>query len=182
MDDKIILTYGIKPDRYKKFKDFSLKKGFRVLEVKTEESNNSVGNLLEGSKLSVDKDLLDIDIEFLLFANIKDDELYGFLGELKERDLYFPNKAVLTQTNINWTLRKLLIENKEEHIVMGIYSNLRRAIAVGNKLIQEGRGDKELNILLENGKNYLNPREFDFDELKLVYNSLAEKINILIGR
>lgn len=173
--EKKILVYGVYDDRLYNLKSHISDFGYSIVEVPFDCANSLVKDLVDGN--FNEKNSTKIDMEFLLFVNIKDDELYNFLAKLRENKLYFPHKAILTQTNMNWSLIKLLSENKEEHAVMTVYGNLRRALALAEKFKKENKCDKDLEELVEIANDYFHPREFDFEELKTIYNNLAAKLN-----
>lgn len=179
-DEQIILVYNIAGERrdqvYKHANDFS----FRIIEINDEQTYCKVEDLIyENSDHCLVKDASEIDMEFLLFVNIINDDLYDFIGALKKDGLFFVNKAILTETSKDWKLRRLLAENKEEHVVMTMFTNLRRAMKKAEILRNQDNFDDELIDLMNEAKQYLNPREFDFDEIKSIHNRLANKVNTL---
>lgn len=179
IDDKIILLYGLEGKRLEIVKEKALKYNYRVILINDRGLNSKVEDLIYEKNNYDNSDLEHIDIEFLLFVNIVNDDLYNFIDDLKSEQLYFPNKAILTKTNKNWTLSRLLRENKEEHIIMNMFTNLRRSVRKAEILIEKGIKDDEILDLLEKSKHYLNPREFDFDEMKNIHNLMAIKVNEL---
>lgn len=179
-NEQIILTYGFVGERFDKFKDMADKEGFRIISVDDKHTYCKVEDLIfERETDDINEDASPIEIEFLLFINIVNDDLYGFIAKLKEIGLYFPNKAILTQTNKDWILRRLLRENKEEHVVMTMFFNLRRAMKRAQSLVDQGKHDNDLLKLMEKAKHFMKPQEFDFDEMKHIHNSLASKVNEL---
>ncbi len=181
-DEQIILIYGLASEKLKILQNEAEKKNFRIIEVSHEHTFCRVEDLIfEDYSHCIVEDASPIDIEFLLFVNIIKDDLYRFIQILKDRGLYFPNKAILTPTSKEWKLRRLLAENKEEHIVMTMFSNLRRAMRKANAIKEQNRHDDELIEIMEDAKHYLNPREFDFDEMKYIHNRLANKVNEIEG-
>lgn len=178
--EKIIIIYNIKNERLEIVKKLAKEKQFEIIEVEDNQTYCVVEDILnKDTSHCIDNSATNIDMEFLLFVNIVNDELYGFIDELKKENLYFPNKAILTPTNLKWKLRRLLAENKEEHIVMTMFTNLRRAMKRAQILVENDESDEELLELMEEAKHYLNPREFDFDEMKSIHNRLAIKVNEL---
>lgn len=186
LKDKIILLYGIKNDRLEVIKRVAFAHGFEIREVKEDQLNCRVSNLIEDSKCSSDefkvKDFsFDEDFEYMLFVNIHDELLYNFLSEIKKEGVYIPHKAVLTETNKKWPLSYLMNENKEEHKVMSLYGQLRKAISVADGLLEKTK-DTQLKEVLDRAQDYLQPREFEFEELRDVYNTLAQRINDLLSQ
>lgn len=180
--EQIILLYGINQEKLNIIKNEAKKKNFRIIEISHEHTFCKVEDLIfeNYSNCTIEK-AEPIDIEFLLFVNIIKDDLYGFIKILKENGLYFPNKAILTPTNKEWKLRRLLAENKEEHVVMTMFSNLRRAMKKANIIKEQNRHDDELLEIMDEAVHFLDPREFDFDEMKTIHNKLANKVNELEG-
>lgn len=182
-NEKIILIYGIKNERYKSLIEHSNKHNYRVIEVLDNQLNCEIENLLSNSISNcIDEKSEKIDIEFLLFVNIIKDELYKFIDELKRKKLYFANKAILTQTNLKWKLRTLIVENKKEHLVMTLFTNLRRSMKKAEILRENGIFDDELLEIMDQAKKFMNPQEFDFSEIKEIHNKLAIKVNSLEGK
>ena len=180
IEEKIILAYNLKPDRLEIVKEKAKIFKYRIIEIEDNQTYCIVEDLIyENYEHCLVEDATEIDMEFLLFVNIINDDLYGFIDELKKEKLYFPNKAILTETSMKWKLRQLLAENKEEHVVMTMFTNLRRAMKKAEILKNQGIVDDELVELMKEAKHYLNPREFDFDEMKSIHNRLANKVNIL---
>lgn len=181
-DEKIILTYGLKGERMEIFESHAKKRNFKILTVQDEETYCQVENLIYNDIEECRVDTADaVDIEFLLFINIINDDLYDFLGELKKAGQFFPNKAILTETNLKWKLRRLLQENKEEHVVMTMFFNLRRAMKKAEILVEKNLHDDKLIEIMKRAEHFMNPREFDFDEMKEIHNELAMKVNDLQG-
>ncbi|MFM1525700.1 MULTISPECIES: DUF3783 domain-containing protein [Helcococcus] len=182
-NEKIILIYGIKNKRYKSLIEQANKYNYRVIEVLDNQLNCEIENLLSNNISNcIDEKSEKIDIEFLLFVNIIKDELYKFIDELKRKKLYFANKAILTQTNLKWKLRTLLVENKKEHLVMTLFTNLRRSMKKAEILRENGIFDDELLEIMVQAKKFMNPQEFDFSEIKEIHNKLSIKVNSLEGK
>lgn len=176
----MILKYGLVGERYETFKQVADEYGYRIIEVDDNQTYCTIEDLINGNTIScVDEEATRVDIEFILFINILHDDLYGFIAALKEKGLFFPNKAILTRTNLKWKLRRLLAENKEEHVVMTMFFNLRRSMAKAQSMKDKGIYDEELLELMDTAQHFLNPREFDFDEMKDIHNKLAIKVNSL---
>lgn len=178
--EKIVLTYGIIESKLEKIKEVSNQYNYRIINILDNQTFCNVEDLIfENTQDCIVNDAEPIEIEFLLFVNIRDDALYDFIADLKKIGMYFPNKAILTPTNLKWKLRRLLAENKEEHTIMNMFTNLRRAMKKANIIKNENKHDQELIEIMEKAEHYLNPREFDFDEMKEIHNKLAIKVNNL---
>lgn len=181
-EEKIILIYGIEGDRLEILSEVASDHGFGLRPIMDYELDMKVSEVLASEA----KDYGDLgqengidDFEYMLFANIHDQDLYTFLDDIKGKGVYIAHKAVLTKTNVNWTLRFLINENREEHKVMTVYGQLGQAMKVAQGLLEE-TGDKKLEDLMLRAEDYMHPREFDFDELREIYNGLAMRINQLL--
>lgn len=184
-DKKFILMYGIKNERLDILRRVADKYEFGLRSIEDHEVDLKVSRILEGKSEKpedfVFDDSLGDDFEYMLFVNIHDELLYNFLEEIKKEGVYIPHKAVLTETNRNWPLRYLMNENKEEHKVMSLYGQLRKAMNVGVGLLEKTQ-DQELEEILERAQDYFHPREFEFEELRDIYNTLAQRINDLLAK
>lgn len=176
--EQFMLIYGIKGERLEKFTQMANQYKYGIIEAKDNQLESKVGALIgEKGYEIVESKNEPYDIEFILFVNIKNDDLYNFIQDLKDVGLYFPNKALLTKNNMNWTLKYLFGENKLEHEVMSLYTQLRKASAVAEELIKAGQGNEKLEKALEMAEDYMHPQEFNFEELKNIYNNLAIEVN-----
>lgn len=185
-DNKKLLIYGIKGERLDGFERISFSYGYEIREIKDFELDFKVKDLLANTSNERPNDFVfddefGQDFEYMLLVNIHDEELYNFLEELKANGIYIPHKAVLTKTNINWPLRHLMKENMEEHKVMSVYGQLRRILPVGHSLVEK-TDDKLLKEILVEAEDYFHPREFEFEELRDIYNKLASRINELLDQ
>lgn len=179
-DEQIVLIYNIKGERFSTVERLAQIRGYRLINISDNQVLCRVEDIIFGN--TKDCEIIEtevINMEFLLFVNILNDDLYGYIGELKQEGLYFPNKAILTKMNSNWQFRRLLVENKEEHAVMTMFTNLRRAMKKATAIVEENKHDDELIEIMDHAKHFLNPREFDFDEMKEIHNKLANKVNSL---
>lgn len=178
--EQIIIIYGIDDNKLSEIKKVNKKYNYSIIKVKDNETYCTVEDIIfSNTEKCYIEDTEPIDIEFLLFVNIINEGLYDFIADLKTIGLYFPNKAILTPTNLKWKLRRLLAENKEEHVVMTMFTNLKRAMIKAQQIVDNNLHDEELVNIMEKAKHYLNPREFDFDEMKNIHNTLARKVNSL---
>lgn len=178
--EQMIIVYGLKNERFNTFSKVASEYGYRIIEVEDNQTYCVIEDLInEDTNHCIKEDATPVDIEFILFINILNDDLYDFIRDLKEENIYLPNKAILTKTNIKWKLRRLLAENKEEHLVMTMFTNLRRAMKKAQILKDNDKHDDELVDIMDKAQNYLHPREFDFDEMKNIHNELALKVNEL---
>lgn len=183
-DKQYMLIYGIEGDRRDILERVAFGRGFGIRPIEDHELDLRVHQLLDGQvnerpeNFKQEHDLGD-DFEYILFVNIKDKALYAFLDELKDNDVYIPHKAILTETNLKWPLYFLMEENKEEHRVMTLYGQLRNVMRMATSLADDTK-DHELIDLLDEAQHFFEPREFEFDELRDIYNRLATRVNEII--
>ncbi|NLW52085.1 MAG: DUF3783 domain-containing protein [Tissierellia bacterium] len=183
-ENRYMLVYNIKGERKDKFEKVSEEHGFDIRYIEDFELDLKVKDLLDGNvNLKPENYVFDKEIEegyeFVLFVNIHDDILYNFIKDLKEVGIYIPHKALLTKMNRDWTLDFLMQENKDEHRVMTLFGRLRGLMQMGAQIYDETQ-DEELKQLLIDSEEYFHPREFEFEELREVYNNLAVKVNQLL--
>ena len=139
----------------------------------------------------------ELGLEFILFVNTKQDALYVFIEVLHKKELSVPYKAGLTNKNIDWPLRDLIAANRQEHEFIKLYQGSKKALYFGAELYEKTQ-DIQLLERLENLLAYIKSIEkvqtdseqqadseqdeaVRFEELRLLYNALAVKINELVS-
>lgn len=186
LEKRYLLIYGFKGERLDILERIAFAHGFRIRQIEDFELELKVSDLLDGKVNEKPQDFVFVDdlgqdFEYILFVNIHDEILYNFIEELKKDGVYVPHKAVLTKTNVNWPIKHLMHENKEEHKVMTLYGQLRKVMRVGIGLVEKTNDPLLKEILLE-AEDYFHPREFEFEELRDIYNKLAQRINELLAQ
>ncbi len=103
-----ILLYGF--ENYEKKDDlFSILVDYNInlVEAGKDELCQSIGYILalEGFKKNENEEEKEFNskINFMMFCDFTEKKLYEIIGALKEKDIYIPHKAVLTETNKSWT-------------------------------------------------------------------------------
>ena len=133
----------------------------------------------------------ELDLEFILFVNMGQDEIYAFLEIMQEKELAVPYKAGLTANNINWPLRALIAENRREHEFIKLYQGSNQALYFGADLYEKTQ-DEPLLQRLETLQQYTKEIEIgqetseqedpdQFEQLRKRYNALAMRINELMS-
>lgn len=133
----------------------------------------------------------ELDLEFILFVNMGQDEIYAFLEIMQEKELAVPYKAGLTANNINWPLRALIAENRREHEFIKLYQGSKQALYFGADLYEKTQ-DEPLLQRLETLQQYIKEIEIgqetseqedpdQFEQLRKRYNALAMRINELMS-
>lgn len=177
---KKLLVYNMPEDVLRRINQFSEKYKFKTLVAEDYHLHHNVGDLLE-EKFDLqeerNKDLEKIDINFLMIHNFSDKELDELLKDFREEALNIPNKCISTDTNKGWILHDLLKENKEESELMPILHGLYSLKKVGNKLLEEGIEDKEIEDGISEINAYIEKKDFDKEPMKDLYNRVAKVIN-----
>ncbi len=133
----------------------------------------------------------ELDLEFILFVNMGQDEIYAFLEIMQEKELAVPYKAGLTANNINWPLRALIAENRREHEFIKLYQGSKQALYFGADLYEKTQDEPLLQRLetlqqyikeIEIGQETSEQEDLDqFEQLRKRYNALAMRINELLS-
>lgn len=71
---------------------------------------------------------------FILFKEFSREEVASFLNILKQLEIDFSHKAMLTETNKEWTLEELLQEISEEHDFFLSYNKVKELLKEANSL------------------------------------------------
>lgn len=132
-----------------------------------------------------------LDLEFILFVNMGQDEIYAFLEVMQKKELAVPYKAGLTANNINWPLRALIAENRREHEFIKLYQGSKQALYFGADLYEKTQDEPLLQRLetlqqyikeIEIGQETSEQEDLDqFEQLRKRYNALAMRINELLS-
>lgn len=132
-----------------------------------------------------------LDLEFILFVNMGQDEIYAFLEVMQKKELAVPYKAGLTANNINWPLRALIAENRREHEFIKLYQGGKQALYFGADLYEKTQDEPLLQRLetlqqyikeIEIGQETSEQEDLDqFEQLRKRYNALAMRINELLS-
>ena len=179
-----ILIYNMPEDIKEFLKIESEKHDFEIIECDDNDLSTKISVLLkeeDGEQIQSDEE--GVDINFLMINKFNNQILHRFIKDMQREDIYIPNKCVTTQHNINWSLKQLMLENKEEHEVMTIYKQLAvlrtQAIQLYKKI-----NDDELYDTINEVTEYMHPKDFDKDELIRRFNhlqSVMERISQQAG-
>ncbi len=180
----LLLVYGMKtPERHQKMLDLAKHFDYEIKFVTEDEIHEKVGFLvgLENYESSDTKDVGDVpDIDFVLLHNIPQDEQRELFLYMREHDVSTGNKAILTDTNKDWSLAKLLRENDLEHRVMTVWQNLRRAVSYAGDWQEQNGLDEKLNQAMIEAIPFVQPSEdMDLNKMINAYNQLVAEINRL---
>lgn len=171
-----ILIYNM-PENIKEFlKIESEKHDFEIIECDDSDLCTKISVLLkeeDGEKIECAEE--GVDINFLMINKFNNQILNRFLKDMQRENVYIPNKCVTTEHNINWPLKQLLLENKEEHEVMMIYKELAALRSQAIQLYKENDDDKLYETITE-VTEYMQPKEFEKDELIRRFNHLKSVI------
>ena len=104
-------------------------------------------------------------------------ELGAFVNELNANDIKLPNKCISTPINLDWVLYDLLLENQEEALLMPIITNLFKLRTAMTKLHESGNGSKELEDEINYLNEYIARHDYEYDELREIFNKAAKIYN-----
>lgn len=166
-----ILLYGF--ENYEKKDDlYSILKenNINLVEAGKDELCQSIGYILglDGFEKNENEEEKDFNSKtnFMMFCDFTEKRLYEIIGDLKEKDIYIPHKAVLTETNKNWTLFYMINHIEEEHRLVMKYQNLCKCI----KKAQEIKNPK-LNVYIE-----------EAEKLRVDKNLTEEKLDEMLEK
>lgn len=122
MNKAKILCYKLKKDKLNWYIEAGEYLNFSLYCLSDEDLDIKISELLEKQLKDInseDKITYEIDDEIILFANFSKEELNKLLNAYRVSGLEKINlKAVLTETNINWSFRELYADISEEHAYM----------------------------------------------------------------
>ncbi|HHT44161.1 MAG TPA: DUF3783 domain-containing protein [Fastidiosipila sp.] len=175
----VILVYGATEDdrRVIFMREGESYLNYRLRLVDKGETDKTIETLVHSlpeTKVAVDPDAPGL----LLFSGMDDQVMRQFLGALRDNQVRFELKAMVTETNRTWTLAALLDELKEEHQLMQAWQQLAAVTEKADLLLMEpavllDKGGFEADV--EATKAYL--RRQNMDEITL--DNLTEKRKIL---
>lgn len=182
----LILAYGINDDLKKeRLKNFLKHYGFELKTLTEEDLDKKVGYLceLEGFE-SKDYNLSTNsikDFEFLLLKDVPKEIMHSFLTAMQKENLYIEHKAGMTPTNINWTLRQLMVENDKEHEAVKYSTKTYHLVSYATKMLEEFDNDSKLKEIIKDVKSYYESpiEEYDINKQKELYQSIYERLDYL---
>ena len=175
----IILVYGAEEDdrRVVFMKEGESYLNYQLRLVDKDETSKTIEQLVNSTpdrQVTADPDAPGL----LLFAGMDDQVMRQLLGALRDNQVRFDLKAIVTETNRSWTLDALLSELKEEHQLMQAWQRLAAVTEKADLLLMEP------SVLLDDGgfeadveatKAYL--RQQDLEQITL--DNLSEKRKVL---
>ena len=122
MSTPLILAANIQPEKLGKLRFLCLRLGIRVQLVEQRAFGCAVGALVAGTAVPTRGKWAPFEDELLVMADFHPGMLDAFLGGFREMGIKpIPLKAMLTETNAEWTLEHLHRALKEEHEQMAAF-------------------------------------------------------------
>ena len=120
-----ILSFGFSPAENKKIKTVCDKVGLRLKKIGVEDYGQPIGSFLGlAEKNEAPEHGFALDGQMLVFADVTDKQLDAVFSGLRTARVGVSSlKAVLTQTNAQWTAHALITELKEEREQLGDHPN-----------------------------------------------------------
>lgn len=156
-----------------------------IKEISMKDLDQKVGYLagIDGfEKESKESDFDDkYDFTFMLFKDLSNEEIFDFIKKMKEKQLYVPHKAALTDNNIKWPLRFLLDENDDEHKTMGLINEINSLVKIAHDHKEEHGEDEDIkNQVAKINSYFSNPESFNLEEAKKMKEDLEEMVKKLV--
>lgn len=114
-----VLCYNVETEKLGRLEEITAKSRIRLKKIDSSNESDyyltigeAVGLLPKVEKKSGDYLFFD---EMLVIYNLGNSGLDKLLGDLRAADLKIPYKAILTNTNMNWLPKDLIVELKKEH-------------------------------------------------------------------
>lgn len=176
---KKLLVYNMPEEILKEIESLKPDYDFEILIARDEDLGQKVGYLIGEKDKGIEnpKTYEKVDINFLMIHNFSDKELDRFLKDLKEKELFLPNKCISTEMNKTWHLHKLLSENKEESEIMPILHKLYQVRNMAINLIKEGVENEELEKGVTDINEMLEAGDLKKEEIINKYNEMAKIVN-----
>lgn len=147
--EKKILVYGIddKRDIIKKVSnDFEIEAIF----LDEKDLSQKIGYLMGLPEFTrEEEEELKEDLDFFIFSDFDREILKNFLVELNKLNALVPHKAVMTNTNKDWTLFYLIDHIKEEHEMVQKFRLLGTLVKKVKDIIDSGNDDENLKYAFE---------------------------------
>lgn len=176
---KKLLVYNMPDEMLEKIESLKPDYNFDILIATDDDLGQKVGYLIGGEEKEIENPSTHekVDINFLMIHNFSEKELDKFLKDLKEKELYLPNKCISTETNRTWILHTLLAENKEESEIMPILHRLYQVRNMAINLIREGVENEELEKGVTEINQMLEAGDLKKEEIINKYNEMAKIVN-----
>lgn len=153
MDNELLLAYNIKENKKPTLKKVCAEYEIRLKEISKEEANQKTGYLAEikGFEENFENKEIGPDAEFILFVNTDRTKLFEILKALKDENLFFSNKAALTEQNKNWAFSYLVSHIEKENLIMTEFLKFKPVLEKAIE-IQKDLKNEELGKIIEKSK------------------------------
>lgn len=156
----------------------------KIAEISMEDLDQKVGYLagldgFEREEIKSDHEEK-YDFTFMLFKDFTNEEIFDFVKKMREKNLYIPHKAAMTEHNIKWPLRFLLDENDEEHKTMELIHEINGLVKIAHDH-KEAHGENEAikNHVMKINAYFNNPEGFNLKEARGLKEELEEMVKNL---
>ena len=181
MADILFYNSNLSKD-FNKFKEICNKEEVNIIEVGKESLDNYVGYLLglDGFNEEKKEDLVDedvnVDFDFILFSNFSNDKMFRVIDQLRNSEASVQHKAGVTENNIKWTLRELLVENDREARTMGLIHKINAQLEKASDLKEKYGEDEIVKDLIEEIKEFFQDSSiFSIEKAKKYYLRLMDE-------
>lgn len=142
-----VLLFNLGEDTVKgsKIRAILQEMGIEAITVEKSQINQSVGYLAGMKGFTGDAEEFTGDgytTDFMLMSSLSETQMDQFLAKMRAADAVIDHKAVVTETNKQWSFKQLIGEIEEEHEVMQAWIALSNAIKEAEKL-KEAEYDAE---------------------------------------
>lgn len=166
---------------YQKFTEICDENGVNIIEVDEKKVDHYVGYLLgmdgfsDEKKESIDQEA-NIDFDFILFSNFDNQTMFRVIDQLRDSGANVQHKAGITENNVKWTLRELLIENDREARTMGLVNKINIQLEKASDLKEKYGEDQVTKDLIEEIKEFFQDASiFSIEKAKKYYLRLMDE-------
>lgn len=167
---------------YDKFKEICDNNDVKIINVGAGDVDHYVGYLLgfdgfdSEKKESIENEDTNIDFDFILFSNFSNEKMFKVIDELRNQGASVQHKAGLTENNVKWTLRELLIENDREARTMGLIHKINNQLEKSADLKEKYGHDQKTSDLIEEIKAFFQDKSiFSIEKAKDYYLKLMDE-------
>lgn len=134
-----VLLFNLGEDTVKgsKIRNILKEMGIEAVTVEKSEINQTVGYLAGFKGYNGDAEDFTGEgytSEFMLMSSLSETQLDNFLAKMRETDAVIDHKAMVTETNKEWSFKQLIGEIEEEHETMQAWNALGNVIKEAEKL------------------------------------------------
>lgn len=167
---------------YDKFKEICDANDVEIIEVGKDDVDHYVGYLLGMEGFSSEKkeveetESANIDFDFILFSNFSNEKMFRLIDELRNNKASVQHKAGVTENNVKWSLRELLIENDREARTMGLIHKINSQLEKAGELKEKYGHDQKTADLIEEIKAFFQDKSiFSIEKAKDYYLKLMDE-------